>query len=68
MTTITSITFTPREVAVRYKLSVATVYRLIGRGEIPAIRIGGQFRVPADALEARFSPQERRRPTLDGVA
>ena len=30
---------------------MATVYLLIRRGEIPAVRLGGRWRVPQDRLE-----------------
>jgi excisionase family DNA binding protein len=45
-----------REVADRLRVSRATVYRLLdpdeGRDRLPAVRIGGQIRVPSDELEA----------------
>jgi excisionase family DNA binding protein len=40
---------TPIEVAQRLGVSKPTVYRLIGDGDLPALRIGGQIRVdPAE--------------------
>lgn len=42
-------------------VSRATVYRLIRKGEIPVVRVGGRLRVPVDELRemlgsARVSP------------
>lgn len=43
----------PAEVARYYRLNPATVYRRIQSGDIPAVKIGGQYRVPEqDALTA----------------
>jgi len=39
------------EVAEQMRVSNMTVYRLVHAGELPAIRVGRSFRVPADALE-----------------
>ena len=52
------LTFTAREVAERLKLSRRTVYRLIARKEIPTVRLGGQYRIPAAALEKRLEVPE----------
>ncbi len=41
----------PREVAVATGLSRSMVYELIGRGELPAIRVGKSVRVPVAALQ-----------------
>ncbi len=43
---------TVAEVADLLRLSQMTVYRLIGSGEIPAIRVGRTFRVRSTALDA----------------
>lgn len=43
---------TVAEVADLMRLSRMTVYRLINRGELPAVRVGRSFRVPQDALDA----------------
>lgn len=42
---------TVSEVADYMRLSRMTVYRMIERGEIPALRVGKSFRVPRVALE-----------------
>lgn len=47
--------FTIREVAERLSLSRRTLYKLIRAHEIPAVKIGGQYRIPADALERRLA-------------
>lgn len=39
------------EVAEYMRLSRMTVYRMIERGEIPALRVGRSFRVPKAALD-----------------
>lgn len=40
---------TVAEVAARMRVSKMTVYRLIHAGELPALRVGRSFRVPAKA-------------------
>jgi excisionase family DNA binding protein len=42
---------TPAEVALKMRVSAATVRRLIDRGEIAAFRVGHQWRIPASALQ-----------------
>ena len=37
--------YTPRELTERYNVNMRTIQRLIGRGELPALRIGRQFRI-----------------------
>lgn len=49
--------FTPEELSLRLKLSVATVYKLIAKDEIPYFKIGKSYRIPASALIA-FMMQE----------
>jgi excisionase family DNA binding protein len=41
----------PEEVAVVLGVSRRTVYRLIKRGDLEGRRVGGQWRVPYDALD-----------------
>lgn len=43
---------TVAEVAEMMRVSRMTVYRLVHGGELPAVRVGRSFRVPADALDA----------------
>mgnify|MGYP001401759902 CR=1 FL=1 len=37
-----------------------TLYKLIKRGEIPAIRLGSQWRIPKEALEKMISDTNNR--------
>jgi excisionase family DNA binding protein len=41
---------TVAEVAAIMRVSKMTVYRLVHSGELPAIRVGRSFRVPAQAV------------------
>jgi excisionase family DNA binding protein len=43
---------TVTEVAAIMRVSKMTVYRLLHSGELPGLRVGRSFRVPAQALEA----------------
>lgn len=43
---------TAREVAERLRVSVMTVHRLVERGDLRAIRVGNQLRIPRDSYEA----------------
>lgn len=43
---------TVMEVANLMRVSKMTVYRLLHSGELPGLRVGRSFRVPADALDA----------------
>jgi excisionase family DNA binding protein len=42
---------TVSEVAAVLRVSSMTVYRLINAGQLPAVRIGRSFRVPAEELD-----------------
>ena len=42
---------TVREVADAMRVSTMTVYRLVHSGELPAIRVGRSFRIPAAAVD-----------------
>lgn len=42
---------TPTEVLARLRVNVKTLYRLIGAGELPAVRVGHQWRVRPHDLE-----------------
>lgn len=43
---------TAREVEQRLRIARHTLYRLIKQGVVPAVRVGGQFRIPETALNA----------------
>lgn len=40
------------EVAERYTVKVTTVWEWIRRGDLPAVRVGKQYRIRADDLDA----------------
>ncbi|MGT2425542.1 helix-turn-helix domain-containing protein [Amnibacterium kyonggiense] len=46
---------TVAEVADVMRVSRMTVYRLVHSGDLPAIRFGRSFRVPASAVQAAMS-------------
>ncbi|MEJ5913890.1 helix-turn-helix domain-containing protein [Pseudokineococcus sp. 1T1Z-3] len=57
---------TVAEVAEELRVSRMTVYRLIERGELPAVRVGRSYRVPTAAAAAflaasRTAPAPQRR-------
>ncbi|MGH3916652.1 MAG: helix-turn-helix domain-containing protein [Pseudonocardiaceae bacterium] len=43
---------TVAEVAAMMRVSKMTVYRLVHSAELPAVRVGRSFRVPADAVHS----------------
>lgn len=43
--------YTVRETAQLTRLSAASVYRAVERGELPSVRIGGSLRIPRAAIE-----------------
>ncbi len=49
---------TVREAANYLRISARTVYRLIESGQIGAVRIGKQWRIPASDLPGREQPQQ----------
>lgn len=51
---------TVREVAERLRLSKMTVYRLMESGEMPSLRVGRSFRIPAQDLEHYLSANTTR--------
>ncbi len=42
--------YTPNELSERYNVNTRTIARLIGRGELPALRIGRQLRVKGESI------------------
>jgi excisionase family DNA binding protein len=48
---------TAAEVAEQLRVSTMTVYRLIRRGELPAVRVGRNYRVRASDLETYLDGQ-----------
>lgn len=47
-----------KEAAAMFGVSAETIRRLIGRGDIPAYRIGGQVRIDPAALERYLMGQQ----------
>lgn len=43
---------TVADAAERLGISTMTAYRLIGAGDMPAVRVGGQIRIPVEELRA----------------
>lgn len=48
---------TVNEVAELLRVSSMTVYRLVRRGELPAVRVGRNYRVRSSALDAYLDAQ-----------
>ncbi|MEX1178697.1 MAG: helix-turn-helix domain-containing protein [Nitriliruptor sp.] len=48
---------TAAEVADQLRVSTMTIYRLIRRGELPAVRVGRNYRVRQDELETYLAEQ-----------
>ena len=48
---------TAGEVAEQLRVSTMTVYRLIRRGELPAVRVGRNYRVRLEDLDTYLSSQ-----------
>lgn len=49
----------PKAVAHQLGLSMATVYRLLEEGEIPCIRAGRSYRIPARLYEEWLSKRQQ---------
>ena len=56
---------TAAEVADDLRVSTMTVYRLIRRGELPAVRVGRNYRVRVEDLETYLSSQAVDPATMD---
>ena len=56
---------TAAEVADDLRVSTMTVYRLIRRGELPAVRVGRNYRVRVTDLETYLSSQVIDPATMD---
>jgi excisionase family DNA binding protein len=56
---------TVAEVAAQLRVSTMTIYRLIRSGELPAVRVGRNYRVRADELELYLQAQVVDPATLD---
>jgi excisionase family DNA binding protein len=54
--------YTPAEVAKVLRVSRATIYSLIQKGELKAVRVGLSLRIGSDGLDALGDPSPSRRP------
>ena len=52
---------TVQEVADLMRVSTMTVYRMVHAGEIPAIRFGRSFRIPANAVRQIVATTDHQR-------
>jgi excisionase family DNA binding protein len=50
---------TARQVQDLFDVDASTIYRMAGDGRLPAVRIGRQWRFPADEIHARLRPRGR---------
>jgi excisionase family DNA binding protein len=50
---------TVSEVAAMLRLSKMTIYRLMDRGSLPALRVGRSFRIPRDSVRALVEESAR---------
>ena len=48
-----------KDAARRYKISCSTLYREVRTGAIPALRLGGVWRIDCNRLEQKLSNQKR---------
>lgn len=51
---------TPDEVARRLSVTRLTVYRLLKRGDIPAFKVGDQWRIDEDDLTSYIKKKKKR--------
>lgn len=52
-------TLTPAEYMHLFRLSKNTVYSALKRGDVPSVRIGQQFRIPAEYVRQALGLVER---------
>lgn len=50
---------TLHEVAKKLRISYRTAYRLVKRGELKAVKIGGQYRFPKSYIDELLTPKGR---------
>ena len=48
---------TPRQASEKLNLTRRAIYKLIDAKEIPAVKVGGAWRIPSDTLEKRLEEQ-----------
>jgi len=54
----------PKEAAMELGVSIWTIYRLVAKGDLPAVRVGRLLRIPSSAIDGyldlrRVRPKER---------
>ncbi len=54
MTTATEL-LTLRELADYLRVSLTTAYRMASDGDVPAVKVGGQWRIPRAQLERQLA-------------
>ena len=63
--TVTDRLLTTRELQELLQLDRVTIYRMVKDGELPAMRVGGQWRFSSDAIDSWLNGQKGDRPTED---
>ncbi|HXH35257.1 MAG TPA: helix-turn-helix domain-containing protein [Plantibacter sp.] len=58
---------TLRELADYLRVSMRTAYQLAYDGKVPAVKVGGQWRIPRAALEEQFATGDELRRLKEGV-
>lgn len=54
---------TVAEVAAMLRLSKMTIYRLMEKGRLPALRVGRSFRIPRDSVQALLDESTNHNPS-----
>lgn len=57
--------YSPEDLAKKFKISLSSVYKLIKAGELPHIRLGKVYRVPASGLQKFLGAQESPSPAVN---
>lgn len=50
---------TPVQAGQKLNLSMRAIYRLLKAGKIPAVKVGGAWRIPSDTLEKMLTEKMR---------
>jgi len=58
MTTAIPEILTVRELCDYLRVSPRTAYQLVAAGQVPAVKVGGQWRIPRAGLERHLSGRE----------
>ena len=56
-----------RSAAKYLQIKERTLYRLVGEGEIPGIKVGGQWRFSRKCLEEMFLKEPKKREHADAI-